>query len=438
MEEMSVRLLRDSDLPTHTVRLPGSTPGAKAILRLGSVQVEGLQGEPAPAGEVHLAPDLFDSLAIPYDSMPVALREGEAGQVEFGPAVAVLHPGRERLSQREALARAALYYGHLEQSPGLFALGFDEEIDWEQSRIFGYVLDTRPGREQRLIRTWFPIPAAVYLTWSIRRKVIDQLRERTGNRVFNWVRSIGKWEFHTLLSVDEALRPHLPETRLLGGKPDLAAMLIRHEVVFVKHVHGIRGRGSARVRRLPDGFELCYIGDREQERRVFPSLDELMPSLRAVTGQGRCVVQRGIPITGLQGRALHFRLVTVRRPEGGWRLVVGNASVASDDQMFFTNLANGAVEAAMIESLELHHSMRSDEAERCIEQMVELSLRGAAILEQTFQPLGILGFDLVVEQGSHQIWLLEANAVPGWGYPPEVERDLARSQSDLALVLTGF
>lgn len=437
MEAESVRLCRSSDLPAGQVRLPGGAPGESVILRLGSARVEGVQAEPAPMGEVHLAVDLFEALAVPYDAMPLAVQMSTPGEVEFGPAVAVLYPGRATLSQRQALGRAALYYGHLQGEPGLFALGFDEEIDWDRSRIFGYVLDHRPDQEERLVRTWFPIPAAVRLTWSIRRPAIDGLRERTANRTFNWVRSIGKWQFHTLLSADEALRPHLPETRLMQGAPDLAAMLIRHGVVFVKHVHGIKGRQAAQVSRLDDGFELCHAGDRAQVRRTFPSLDALMEALRQVTGPGRCVVQRRIAITGLEGRAMHFRLVTVRRPEGGWRLAVGTACVAQEEAIF-TNLAHGAVDEGMAESLERHHGMDPEAAHRCVDEMVALTLRASATLEPSFHPIGILGFDLLVESGSHKIWLLEANAVPGWGYPLETELALARSQSDLALALTGF
>lgn len=438
MNLWDVRLHRSWRLPAGHVRLPNGVPEEAVMLRLGSILAEATQAEPGPAGEVHLAADLWERLMVPYESIQLRLRRTAAGELELGPAIAVLYPGKESISRGEAEERASLYYGHLQGSPGLLALGFDEEFDWEQGSIFGYVLDNRPGSEGGVVRKRFPIPAVVRLTWSIQRGVITQLREVTENRTFNWVRSIAKWRFHTLLSSQDTLRKHLPETRVLRGLPDLAAMLIRHEMVFVKHDHGIKGRNAVRIRQTEDGFDVTHIGRGAQVDRSFTSLDDLLPALRAVTGTGRCVVQQAIPITGLHGRALHFRIVTVRKPEVGWRLAAATACVAQDDESIFTNLANGARDEALLESLREHHGMDPVEAQGCAERMIDLCLAASAVLEEEFRPLGILGFDLVVASGSHQIWLLEANAVPGWGYSPEIESDLARSQIDLARSLTGF
>lgn len=438
MEQRNVRLYKNHRLADGQIRLPVGTPGDRVGLRFGCAQAGATQGELAPAGEVHLAADLFRSLSVPYDGLGLSLRQTAPHQYELGPGAAVLYPGRESLSRQEAGERADLYYAHLQGKPGLLALGFDEEIDWERRAIFGYVLDNRPGREGRVVRTWFPIPAAVRLTWSIRRDVISRLRELTENRCFNWVRSIGKWEFHRLLSADEELRAALPQTRLLRGPSDLAAMLVRHADLFVKHDHGIKGRRSVRVRRVADGFASTYMEDGAQVERTHASLEELVPELRRVTGEGRCVVQQAIPIAGLDGRPLHIRIVTVRKPEGGWRPVIGTACIAGDDQAVFTNIANGAVEEPLLESLARYHGMSPDRALACSEQMEALCLKASAVLEAAYHPLGMLGFDLVVESQNHRIWFLEANAVPGWGYPQEVEEDLARSQIDLALSLTGI
>ncbi len=438
MAEQLVSLYRSATLEPGHLRLPGTGAKTEHSLRFGSVEVMSTCAGKAPPGEAHLAADLWDRLAIPYDGIRLTLRQAAPDQLELGPAVAVLYPGRERVPLREMCDRAVLYYGHLCSAPGLLAFGFDEEIDWERRRARGWVLDNRPGREGELLRSWYPIPAAVRLTWSIRRDVIDHLREITANRTFNWVRSIGKWQFHTLLSDHETLRHHLPETRLLSGPPDLAAMLIRHESLFVKHVHGVKGQRAARIRRTASGFELCHVAEGEQHCLLFPTLQEMWPVLRQVTGEGRCVVQQGIAITGRQGAPLHFRILPVRGPGGRWRLLVATACVSQTKGAVFTNLANGALDQPVLESLETHCGMRSDEAHRCMDEMVSLCLTAAEVLESAFHPLGLLGFDVLVEAETRRIWLLEANAVPGWGYPEETETELARSQTDLALALAGF
>ncbi|MFZ5814427.1 MAG: YheC/YheD family protein [Bacillota bacterium] len=438
MEEPWIRLHQNEDLPRGWVRLPEGTPGKAVRLRLGCAEVRASQGEPAPAGELQLARDLWEALSVPYPGLRLRLRRSPPDQVELGPAVGVIYPGRGRLPEREWVERARLYFGHRIGEPGLLGLGFDETIDWEGRRLLGYVIDNRPGRAGEVVKAWFPIPAAVRLTWSIRREVIGGLRELTGNRAFNWIRSIGKWQFYSLLSAVEELKEHLPETRRLQSAADLAAMLARHEVVFVKQTHGIKGRRAAQVRRTTGGFRLCHIQDGVHRERSIPRLEELVVALRQVTGAGRCVVQRGILTAGPEGRPLHFRIVTVRRAEGGWRVAVATACVARKSGTVFTNLANGGADEEPLASLERHYGMSPEEARRSLERMEQLCLIASSALTEAFDPLGMLGFDVLVEQGSHRIWLLEANAVPGWGYPPEIQADLARSQTDLALALTGL
>jgi hypothetical protein len=409
--------------------------GGSCALRLGCTTVSATVYRRAPAGELRLARDLWERLGVPLRSMDLAVRRNDNGELELGPSVAVLYPGRsDQLSSGAVADSARFYFGHTRSVPGLFAIAGDESIDWERGTIDGFVVGQRLRRPTRAT---FPIPAVVRLTWAIRTGVIAHLRERTSNRTFNWVRSIGKWEQHTLLRTVPEVAPHLPETRLLRNAADILAMVAAHGTVFVKHVHGIQGRRNARVRLRDDGLEVSHMDRGHPVEHLVPPGDLNAP-VRSAVGEGRCIVQQGIPLQGLEGRALHFRVVTVRRPDGGWRCPVVTASVAPDKQSLFTNAAHGATDEDPVDSLRRHFGMRETDAAACITRMTDLCLAGAPALAERFDPLGILGWDVAVEAGTHRLWLLEANAVPGWGYPDSVERDLARSQIDYALALSGF
>lgn len=376
---------------------------------------------------------------MPYDGIRLQVRHQGPADLELGPAVGILWPGTEgRLSPGQVTERAALYYGHVQGQPGLWAIGFDQAVDWEQGTCGGYVIDNRPGQAGVIHAARFPIPAAVHLTWSIRRDVIGLLRERTGERTFNWVRNIGKWQFHTLLSAVPELRPHLPDTLLFQDETDLAAMLARYGVVFVKHAFGIKGRRTARICRRPEGLEVRHMDGQELRERLLPDLATATPYLRAVLGPGRAVVQQGIPLTGRKGRALDFRVVTVRDQAGGWRSAAATANVAPDDRVVFTNLANGATDEEMLESLQEHYGLTPAAARSRARQIVDLALAVARALEKPFHPLGILGCDIGFDPTSNRLWIFEANSVPGWGYPAAVEADLARSQVNYALLLTNY
>ncbi len=437
--QVEVSLLRFPKLLPGTAMFPeGGLDRGIVPLRLGSNVVEVRTAAGAPAGQIGLALDVWERLAVPYPGIRLQMRTSATGEVELGPVVAVLLPGQNNMSPTRAADRLRKYAGHLTSRPGLFMLGFDEAFDWGRGILEGHVLDNRPGQEGAVLAARCPLPAAVALTWSIRRDVITQLRQVTGERTFNWIRSIGKWQFHKLLSTDSELRSYLPDTRVLRGPADIAVMLTRYETVFVKHTHGIQGRGTARVRRLPDGLEVRHMEDKQLKEVQFPDLTDLVPYVRQVAGPGRAVVQQGIPVTGRLGRALDFRVLVVRDRAGNWCCPVATANVAPDDRVVFTNLANGATDEDLLTSLEQHHGMAPDQAKRCAGGMVELCLTAARALEGPYHPLGILGFDVAVETGSDRFWLLEANATPGWGYPPEIEVGLAHSMVDYALLLAGY
>lgn len=432
-------LLLDPALPPGTVVLPYEEPPDRLRLGTATVRPDSVQqGEP---GQVRLARDLWQKLSVPYEAIRLLARPGGAGELELGPAVGVLYAGKPKSYGQRWLTDAADFsYGPFSGAPGLYAFAFDEAVDWEQGTMHGVVIDNRPDARRSTVEATFPIPAALRLAWSIRKEAIEALKERTGNRAFNWVRSIGKWQFHTTLSADGELREHLPETRLLRSAVDVSAMLTRHGTVFLKHVHGIKGHRSMRVRLLEDCMEARYLdGHRQIERRLpLTGLHELMDLVRQVLGQGRCIVQQGIAITGREGRALHFRVLLMREPTGSWRCAALTADVAASEGSVFTNLSCGSTESDALVSLEQHYGMAPDHAAAIAADMVSLCCRGAALLQEQFDPLGILGFDVVVDAPTGQLRLLEANAVPGWGYPEPVERDLASGLIAYALSLTSF
>lgn len=435
---MNLVLQRSSRLPPGSVSLPGGVATEPVrLLRFGSVTAAVSESPGAPAGELWLAPDLWKRLSVPLDGMRLVARETAPGEVELGPVVTMVYAEAGSQTPAQAAARLKLYYGHLVGAPGLLAIGFADTIDWERSTMAGYVLQWDDGRPAA-VRARFPLPAVARLAWSIPQDVIRQLRERTDGRTFNWVRNIGKWQFYNLLRENPDLSPHLPDTRLFRAPVDLMAMLARYDTVFVKPALGVRGQRMVRVRRLPEGFEARHMEHGQMVQQEFERFGDLVDHVQGVVGPGRVIAQQGVSLAGGKGRAMHFRVMVVRDAGGGWRLALTRAHVAPNQQLVFTNAHNGASEVDPLPVLQHHHGMTEQEAKACLARMVDLSLQAAEVLAVPFAPLGMLGFDLVLETGTGRLLFLEANSVPGWGYPSWVQTQLARSQADYALLLTGF
>lgn len=439
---MALALFPEPNLPPASAQLPGDllispNPSAPARIRLGCVESQARVDGGGPPGQILMAPDLLRSLCVPFAGLRFRARDTEDGGFELGPAVGILYAGTpDSISLAEAEARADLYFGHL-TPVGLQALCFDRAIDFSRNVAHGYLV--RPAEQGGgVTEAEFPIPAAVRLAWSIRREVIDSLRRVTGNRTFNWVRNLGKWQLYNVLADDSRFRPHLPETRLLRSEIDLAALLVRYPSVFVKHVHSVQGSGVARV--CPDGmgFSVTRVRNERSQTQNFPDLPAVYRFLDMALDPGRRIVQRGLNLKGREGRSLHFRVLTVRERSGGWRVPHMVAQVASDQELLITNLHNGAVNLSAASALEDHIGLTAGKSRQVIGEMERICLEATQLLAERLAPLGILGFDLGLESGSDHPWLLEANTVPGWRYPPEVRWALARSQTDYALGLTNF
>lgn len=437
---MEIALVPSAELPAGAALLPPGLPGGGAAsLRLGASTAAVRPLGAAPAGRLVLAADLWDRLALPFAGIRLQVRRTSPDQVELGPAVAVVYAGAaSALRLDKAVERASLCYAHLMGAPGLFALGFDESIDWDAGTMEGYVVDNRAGSPGAVRSARFPIPAAVRLSFSIRHRVVEQLRDRTENRTFNWVRGLDKYQFYTLIAAEPDLRDHLPETRPVTGPADLAAMLARHGTVFVKHVLGSRGKDVARIRPLRGGLEVCHIARGQMARAELPDLESAMAYLRPVVGRGRWIVQQGVDTVGRRGRSAHFRITLVRDGHGQWQCPATEALVAPDSELAFTNLANGAETEAVADHLAAHHGLSPAAARQCEQEMIDLSMRVARCLSDPLHPLGILGVDVAREAASGKLWLFEANTVPGWGYPLPVEQAMARSLTDYALLLSGW
>lgn len=427
----------DPALPPGTAVLP--YPEQPNRLRLGTAMVQPATVEHGDPGQIRLSPDLWQQLRVPYADIRLQARlDDTGGELELGPVVAALYMGKPQHYTQPWRERVAdLYYAPFSRGPGLYALAFDEAVDWENGTMRGAVVDNRPRSGGSVIEAVFPIPAALRLAWRIRKEVIDELRERTGNRVLNWIRSIGKWQFWRILSADQGLKEHLPDTRLLRSAADVSAMLTRYGTVFLKHVHGTLGRRSMRARLLDDGLEVSYLDRTKRVQRRLPpdGIDQLMELTRQVLGEGRSIVQQGIDANGRAQRPLHFRVLLVREPDGSWRCAALTAHVAYMPNMVYTNYG---ITSGAQNSLQRHYGMGPDQAAACTAEMVSLCCQGAGLLAAELDPLGILGFDVLVEGGTGRLWLLEANAVPAWEYSGTVTRDIATSQIAYALSLTGF
>lgn len=278
------------------------------------------------------------------------------------------------------------------------------DINWGQRRVLGFTYRRGVGWQGR----YYPVPRIVYDRifpsrgmWGLYFGQVARMRRAF--RVTMMGRGLhGKWQMYRIVRRYEDLRPHLPETRL-GSVRNLAIMLNRFDLVYVKPVFGSGGKGIARIRRWRGG----YIVDRVGRPRLHAS--SLASVVAALGGMSRrYVVQQGLRLNYLRGSTFDIRAIVQKNGEGQWQ-VSGKAVRMSRPGRITSNLHTGGRAYSVPALLQRCFPDRAEELEQ---ELDKLAIRVAEVMNRHAGPLCDLGLDLGIDANG-KIWIIEVNSKPG-------------------------
>ena len=130
---------------------------------------------------------------------------------------------------------------------------------------------------------------------------------------------LNKWAVHCRLAEVEALRPYLPETRLLNAGA-LADMLPKYPVLFAKPAEGSQGKGIIRIEHRAAGIAYTLYRAGKHTGRAGSTADWLRKTRRARRGW-RYILQQGIPLARYEGCHFDIRVILQCNGQGEWKLV---------------------------------------------------------------------------------------------------------------------
>ncbi|WP_052339880.1 YheC/YheD family protein [Gorillibacterium massiliense] len=296
---------------------------------------------------------------------------------------------------------------------GLTAFVFTpEDADAHGKRINGLFYD---GSSGKWLRKWTRLPDLVYdRCRGIRSPRFNQMRRfrSSHSRLLYLNHPIAnKWGVHQLLQENKTTAGNLPETKRYSGAANLAAFLGKHRLVFLKPRDGSGGLGIASIERAEDG--LYFLKGRDPHRRIIPAKRLKagdIPGRLASWGLGpRYIMQQGIPIKLSDNRVHDFRLLLQKNGKGRWELT-GIAGRVGGTGSVTSNLHGGG-EAIGFEHLLARRQMHVDKITAVHNEMTQLSLAIAKVLERRFGRLCELALDLAVDPNG-KVWLLEVNPKP--------------------------
>lgn len=235
----------------------------------------------------------------------------------------------------------------------------------------------------------------------------------------NWFRYANsrftnKFQVHQVLAQDPLLERWLPETKPYS-RENLAALLQRHRLLYLKPTNGSGGRSILRVERTPGGYRLhgrTKLQAKSSEKLA--SMRELCRRLEQWMEQEKhgnelFFLQQGLALDLVPERIVDARLLAQKDGSGRWRLT-GMGLRMGAPHSSTSNLHGGgkALPAARF----LTERFGAAEAARIILECKELALKTVARIEEHFGQMMEFGFDVGIDV-SGKLWIIEINPKPG-------------------------
>lgn len=278
-------------------------------------------------------------------------------------------------------------------------------MDLKRRRVAGYV---RTGRGYRGVTV--PLPGVIYRriipTKARSQRLFRKLTRLPGVIVFNPPAQRNKLAVNRLLARNPAIGPSIPVTMPLRSASRALRFIQSQRTVYAKPATGSVGRGVYRIRAVAGaggagGYE---VRSWRGTTRLL-SADGMLRWLRARSGGGRYILQRGIDLAQHRGRPFDVRVTVQRDGQGAWRVTGMVAKVARAGSPV-TNLGRGGRTITLSRALQegLPPSLRAAGRRR----LRQLALDVANELSRRWPRLADLGLDLALDHWGHP-WFLEAN-----------------------------
>lgn len=398
--------------------------GEEAVtLRFGQrrVAVRLLSGQRGTPAVALLSRPVMAALALPPGHRLWLRREADGG-LHLGPLLGFLS-----LKSIYANQRACPYAGDQNffrdacllaaRAGGLAYVFGPHDVNWASLSTRGYTYRPSPsGGVGRWVPGVFPLPDVVYnrilgrsreLSAPI-RSVEGRLRSLPYTSAFFNPGYFDKWHVNETLSRDATVGEFVPRT-LMATPKNVLEMVEATGMVYVKPRDGFAGRGIVRVERVaPRRYRVTRLSG----VRPIRSLGgwNTVRRLVGATAQGtHCIVQEGVRLPVIHGRAFDLRAMVQKDESGTWRITALVAKLAAPGGIT-THIRTGG-DAQMLGPV-LAHVFGKD-APLVRQRAEEAGLAIAAALERGIGlELGELGMDLAVDRQGRP-WVLEVNAKPG-------------------------
>lgn len=279
--------------------------------------------------------------------------------------------------------------------------------------------------EQRM----FPLPQVIYnripnredeMKPQVRKKIKECLRHPNldiYNPYFFNKRQLFSW-----LSKSKLTRKWAPITKKLKGMASLYEMIKRCSYLYLKPEDGKAGQGIMRLRyqkNKPLAYRLQIQNNKNSTTYKAATLERLWDRISKETNGDPYIIQQGIELTSVHGRAFDLRLLIQKTNHGAWSVTGIGARMAGSHSITTHVPRGGTIEDP--EKL-LPTLFGVEQAEAILNKVRNAAVQIAKQIERGAKyPLGEMSMDLGLDT-SGELWFFEANSKPMKFDEPAIRR----------------
>ncbi|KAB2337113.1 YheC/YheD family protein [Cytobacillus depressus] len=282
--------------------------------------------------------------------------------------------------------------------------------DYSNGKIAGYTLQN--GRWEK---SEVPLPDVIYNRIHSRRLEASGISQQFKDYaiaqqipIFNH-QFLSKEKVHSFLFSEEFLLPYLPET-MQADEASLKILSQKHEVIFIKPIHGSQGRNIIKVSKDDENL-LAQLSSANgsDSSYVFHDYSQFYKWIHPFLTKRAYIAQAGIPLMKYKNNQLDFRILCHRNFQNRWKATSAVARISADHH-FVSNIARGGELMKPVQLLSTFSNRQT--AIQQLALMKELAVETATIISQnTDGYVGELGIDIGVDEGG-KLWIIEVNAKP--------------------------
>ncbi|EDL63229.1 YheC/YheD family endospore coat-associated protein [Bacillus sp. SG-1] len=249
----------------------------------------------------------------------------------------------------------------------------------------------------------FPIPNFIY------NRIPSPAAEKTEDfsRFLQWAKEkninffnphfFNKWEVYQSLSENDSLKPHLPETKLLGNRDELERDLKSKQKIYIKPVLSSKGKGIRLLERCDDGQIICKSTKKIEK---FIRYDRLLMKYPEWFDSEEYIYQEAIQCKKMHNHRYDLRVLV--HFTGHEFQISGVGIRISERQEVTTHVPQGG------KILPFHYV----ESKELIEKIEVIAEECGRQLISTFGLIGEFSMDLGLKEENDELVVFEINSKP--------------------------